>query len=89
MIWLISWLIYGIVVGFIAEAIYPGPDCKGLLHTLLIGVAGSYVGGFLNYVIFGLGSPYSPSGIVMGVIGAIIVLFAYHKLGSNNGPSNS
>lgn len=83
--WILSWLIYGVFVGTVAKAVYPGADPKGFWNTVGIGVAGSYVGGFLNYLIFGIGSPFSPSGLLMGPIGAILVLFVYHKLQDKNG----
>lgn len=76
--WLVSWLIYGLIVGALAKWLHPGNDEPvGLVNTVAIGVAGSYLGGFLNYVIFGHGSPFSPSGIIMGVIGAVLLLVIY------------
>jgi uncharacterized membrane protein YeaQ/YmgE (transglycosylase-associated protein family) len=79
MISLVIWLIYGVVVGLIAKAIYRYEDSPtGLLSTLALGVAGSFVGGFLNFIAGG-GSPLQPSGVVMGVVGGVIASFAYRR----------
>ena len=78
--WIISWLVYGLVVGSVAKWLHPGDDPSGILATLGIGVVGSYIGGFLNYLIFGAGTPFSPSGIIMGIIGATIFCWIYSKV---------
>lgn len=80
MIRLIVWLVYGLVVGFVSKAIYRYKDSpKGLLSTLAIGVCGSFVGGFVSYLM-GSGDPLQPSGLALGVLGGVITSFAYRKL---------
>lgn len=80
MIRLLVWLVYGLVVGMISKAIYRYKDSpKGLLSTLAIGVCGSFVGGFVSYLM-GSGDPLQPSGVALGVIGGVITSFAYRKL---------
>jgi uncharacterized membrane protein YeaQ/YmgE (transglycosylase-associated protein family) len=81
---LIVWLIYGLIVGLIVRAIHPGEEPTGFLWTLGIGVAGSYVGGFLNWVLGWGGSPISPSGIIMGIIGGVIFCWIYTKYIAGN-----
>ena len=88
MIWLISWLIYGLIVGGIAKWLYHKLRSKdqepvGIFSTLCVGVVGSYFGGFLNYLFFGSGSPFSTSGVIMGIVGATILL-ALYGVASNN-----
>lgn len=79
--WLLSWLLYGLVVGGLAKTIHPGTaEPQGFLATVGVGVVGSYVGGLLNYVLFGVGHPFSASGIIMGILGAVIVLFIYSRV---------
>jgi uncharacterized membrane protein YeaQ/YmgE (transglycosylase-associated protein family) len=79
MIWfLLSWMVYGIVVGIIAKAIHPGEDPVGFLPTILIGILGSYAGGLISWLL-GFGTLGSPSGILMGVLGAVIVLWLNRK----------
>lgn len=80
MIRLLVWLVYGLVVGVISKAIYRYKDSpKGLLSTLAIGVCGSFVGGFVSYLM-GSGDPLQPSGLALGVLGGVITSFAYRKL---------
>lgn len=80
MIRLLVWLVYGLVVGFISKAIYRYKDSpRGLLSTLAIGVCGSFVGGFVSFLM-GSGDPLQPSGLALGVIGGVITSFAYRKL---------
>jgi uncharacterized membrane protein YeaQ/YmgE (transglycosylase-associated protein family) len=80
MINLFVWLVYGIVVGMVSKAIYRYKDSPtGVLSTLAIGVAGSFVGGFIGYLA-GSGGPLRPSGLVLGVLGGVITSFAYRKL---------
>lgn len=80
MIRLLVWLVYGLVVGVISKAIYRYKDSpKGLLSTLAIGVCGSFVGGFVSYLM-GSGDPLQPSGLALGVLGGVITSLAYRKL---------
>lgn len=80
MINLLVWIVYGLVVGLISKAIYRYKDSpKGLSSTLAIGVGGSFVGGFISYLL-GSGDPLQPSGLALGVLGGVITSFAYRKL---------
>jgi uncharacterized membrane protein YeaQ/YmgE (transglycosylase-associated protein family) len=80
---IISMIIVGLIAGLIARALMPGPDPMGWLGTILLGIVGSFVGGFLGAVLFGrsaTGSAIEPSGIVGSIIGALIVLFIYRRV---------
>lgn len=79
MLFLLSLLVYGLVVGMVAKLLHPGEDPVGFLPTIGIGLAGSYVGGFLNWLLFGGAEPFTMSGIVMGVIGGVIFCWLYRK----------
>jgi uncharacterized membrane protein YeaQ/YmgE (transglycosylase-associated protein family) len=80
MINLLVWIVYGLVVGLISKAVYRYKDSPtGLASTLLIGVAGSFVGGFINFLLGGT-SAAEPAGILMGVVGGIVTCFLYRKL---------
>lgn len=79
MLWLLMWVVYGLIVGLIAKALHPGEDPTGWVSTLGIGVAGSFIGGFLNFIM-GKGDPFQTSGILMGIVGGVIACFAYRKL---------
>lgn len=76
--------IVGIIVGAIARFIMPGADHMGLIMTGILGIVGSFVGGFLVRL-FSKSAPadaakIQPAGIVMSVVGALIVLFIYNRL---------
>jgi uncharacterized membrane protein YeaQ/YmgE (transglycosylase-associated protein family) len=74
-----GWIIYGLVVGLLAKALHPGKEAEGLLPTIGIGIVGSYIGGAINFLLGAGGSPFSPSGIVMGVIGGVLFCWLYKK----------
>lgn len=79
MFFILGWIIYGLVVGLIAKAIHPGDDPVGFLPTIGIGVAGSFIGGGINWLLGNGGSFFQPSGILMGTAGAVIFCFIYRK----------
>ncbi|MBB4841944.1 putative membrane protein YeaQ/YmgE (transglycosylase-associated protein family) [Paucibacter oligotrophus] len=74
----------GIVVGAIARLIMPGSQNIGLLMTGVLGVAGSFVGGFIGRLVSGSadGSLLHPAGLLMSVVGAVLLLFIWGKLNS-------
>lgn len=84
MIWfLIVLLVVGFVAGALARLIVPGSDPMGLAQTWLLGVVGSFVGGFLGYLIFGADiddGPVQVAGVFGSIIGAIIVLLVYRAV---------
>lgn len=83
MLSLLIWLVYGLLVGSIAKAIVPGEENFGFLKTVALGVAGSYMGGAILYII-GQYDSLSPAGIFMGVAGGVLSLVLYNKLTSKN-----
>lgn len=76
---ILGWIIYGIVVGLISKSIYRGDVPSGFISTLSVGVAGSFVGGLIKYILTGSGNPFQPSGIVLGVLGGIIACYVHKK----------
>jgi uncharacterized membrane protein YeaQ/YmgE (transglycosylase-associated protein family) len=76
---ILVWCVYGIFVGSIAKSLVPGEENFGFIKTVVLGVAGSYMGGALLYMI-GEYSTVSPAGIFAGVVGAVISLVLYNKL---------
>ncbi len=75
---ILVWILFGLVVGIVAKLLTPGRDPSGFVVTILLGVAGSLVGGFLGRVI-GLYPTYeSTGGFFMSILGAVILLAIYH-----------
>ncbi|MFI0467383.1 MULTISPECIES: GlsB/YeaQ/YmgE family stress response membrane protein [Saccharopolyspora] len=81
MFWtIIGWIVFGLIAGFIARAVVPGKDNIGLLMTIVIGVAGSVVGGFLFGLLTVGFRGFQPAGWIGSIIGAVIVLVVYNKV---------
>lgn len=76
---IISMIVVGLIAGLVARAIMPGPDPMGWIGTIVLGIVGSFVGGFLASTLLGrgTGSALEPTGIVGGIIGALVVLAIY------------
>ena len=70
-------LIIGLIVGAIAKLIMPGRDPGGVIVTMLIGVAGALLAGFLGRALGWYTEPGTGPGIIASIIGAIILLFLY------------
>jgi uncharacterized membrane protein YeaQ/YmgE (transglycosylase-associated protein family) len=73
--------IIGIVVGAIARFIVPGAQTMGIIMTAILGIAGSFIGGFIARIFSRPpeGTPFHPAGILLSIIGAVILLFAWTK----------
>jgi uncharacterized membrane protein YeaQ/YmgE (transglycosylase-associated protein family) len=76
--------IVGIVVGAIARLIMPGSHPMGILMTGLLGIAGSFAGGFISRLFSKPpdGAKVHPAGIIMSIIGALILLFLWNRFGT-------
>ncbi|HEX6006294.1 MAG TPA: GlsB/YeaQ/YmgE family stress response membrane protein [Burkholderiales bacterium] len=76
---IITWIILGLIAGAIAKAIMPGNQGGGIILTMVLGIVGALVGGFLGTAIFGIAdlSGFDLRSIVIAVIGALIVLFLW------------
>ena len=85
---ILGMLLIGLVAGFLARALVPGPDPMGIGATILLGVVGSYVGGLLGYVLFGKDldqGAIQPSGVIGAVVGAVIALLVFRRVGHRHG----
>lgn len=81
-------LVIGIVAGFIARLLVPGRDPMGFWATVLLGIIGSFVGGFLGYLLFNEDfdeGALQASGIIGSIVGAIIVLLIYRAVNRRRG----
>ena len=78
---IIGLIVIGLIAGFIARAIVPGRQSMSVLQTILLGIVGSFVGGFLDRILFGSGDGLvQPSSWIGSIIGAIIVLLVYLQI---------
>lgn len=84
---LLQLLVVGLIAGAIARLLVPGRDPLGCLGTILLGIVGSFVGGFLAWLLFDRdtdGGAVQPSGIFGSIVGAVIALLIWRRLGANH-----
>ncbi len=72
----LGWMLFGLIVGIIAKLVMPGRDPGGIFVTMLIGIVGALLGGFLGRAI-GWYQPGEPAGFFVATLGAIVLLFLY------------
>lgn len=85
---IIFFIVFGLIAGAIARLLVPGPDPIGIGGTILVGIVGSFVGGFLGYALFHKDASQGalqPSGLIGSVIGAVIVLLIYRSVSGRSG----
>ena len=75
----IGWIIFGLIVGIIGKFLMPGRDPGGFIVTILLGIAGALLGGFVGRAL-GFYQEGEPAGFIMAVIGAIILLAIYRAV---------
>ena len=75
---ILAWIVLGLVAGAIAKALMPGRDPGGIIVTMLIGIVGAFLGGYLGNVITGAGlNGFSLWSIILAVVGAMLLLWIY------------
>jgi uncharacterized membrane protein YeaQ/YmgE (transglycosylase-associated protein family) len=73
---ILGWILFGLVVGIVAKLIMPGRDPGGILMTIVLGIVGALIGGFIGQALH-LYGPGEPAGFVGATLGAILVLWVY------------
>ena len=73
---ILGWILFGLVVGIIAKFIMPGRDPGGIIMTIILGIVGALIGGYVGQALH-LYGPGEPAGFVGATLGAILVLFIY------------
>lgn len=81
---IIGLVVIGLVAGFIARAVVPGRQHMGIGATIVLGVVGSFVGGFLGRLIHHGGNFIQPSSWFGSIVGAIIVLLLWMRFGNRS-----
>jgi uncharacterized membrane protein YeaQ/YmgE (transglycosylase-associated protein family) len=80
---ILGWIFFGLVVGIIGKLLMPGRDPGGFIITIILGIVGALVGGFLGRVL-GVYREGDPVGFVMAIIGSIILLVLYRMFASRS-----
>ncbi|MFO7279099.1 MAG: GlsB/YeaQ/YmgE family stress response membrane protein [Thermoanaerobacterales bacterium] len=78
---IIMLIVVGIIAGYVARLLVPGRDPMSFVQTAILGIVGSFVGGFLGYLLFGHDfddGAFQASGLIGSIIGAVIVLLIYN-----------
>ena len=76
---ILAWILFGLVVGVIAKLLMPGRDPGGFIITILLGIAGALVAGFLGRAL-NLYGPNDSAGWLMSILGAVILLGLYRMM---------
>jgi uncharacterized membrane protein YeaQ/YmgE (transglycosylase-associated protein family) len=74
-------VIMGIIAGYMARLLVPGPDPMTFLQTIVLGIIGTFTGGFLGYLIFDTDADegaLQPAGLLGSILGAMVVLFVWN-----------
>jgi uncharacterized membrane protein YeaQ/YmgE (transglycosylase-associated protein family) len=75
----IGWIVFGLIVGALAKLVMPGRDPGGIIVTMLLGIAGALLGGFVGRAM-GFYGPGEAAGWLMSFLGAVILLMLYRML---------
>lgn len=81
---IIAWIVVGLIGGFVGKALLPGKDPSGLIITIVLGVAGALLGGFLS-IALGIGNgvdDFDIGTIVLAIVGTMILLLGYRMVAS-------
>lgn len=78
MLSILGWVVFGLIVGALAKLVMPGRDPGGIIVTMLLGVAGAVLAGFLGRA-FGWYQSGQAAGFVMATLGAVLLLFIYRR----------
>jgi len=84
---IITLIVVGLIAGAIARLLVPGRDPMGVGATIVLGIVGSFVGGFLGYALFHKDSQdgfFQPSGLIGSIIGAVVALLVYRAATGHN-----
>ena len=73
---ILGWILFGLIIGALAKLVMPGRDPGGIIVTMLIGIAGAVLGGFVGRAM-GFYGPNQSAGFLMSFLGAIILLVIY------------
>lgn len=73
---ILGWIVFGLIVGALAKLVMPGRDGGGIIVTMLLGIVGAVVGGWVGRAM-GMYGANEPAGFLMSLVGAVVVLAIY------------
>ncbi|ANF57451.1 GlsB/YeaQ/YmgE family stress response membrane protein [Halotalea alkalilenta] len=78
---IISWIVFGLIAGIVAKFLMPGRDGGGFILTIVLGIVGAVVGGWISTALgYGTVDGFNLGSFAVAVIGALVVLFIYRKI---------
>jgi len=80
MVGLLGWILFGLIAGVIAKLLMPGRDPGGFIVTILLGIGGALLGGFLGQAL-GFYQEGEGAGMIMAILGALLLLGIYRMMG--------
>ena len=81
---ILGWILFGLIVGAVAKLIMPGNDPGGIIVTMLLGIVGAVVGGWLGRAL-GFYGPNDPAGFLMSLVGAVALQAMYRAFAGRRG----
>jgi len=81
---MIGWIVFGLIVGALAKLVMPGRDPGGIIITILLGIAGAVLGGFIGRSL-GWYGPTDSAGFIMALVGSVFLLWMYRQFGTHSG----
>ena len=81
---ILGWILFGLIVGAVAKLIMPGNDPGGIIVTMLLGIVGAVVGGWIGRAL-GFYGPNDPAGFLMSLVGAVALLAMYRAFAGRRG----
>lgn len=74
---ILTWIVFGLIAGTIANLIDPRPSAGGILGSIILGIVGAVVGGFLSSLFFGVGvTGFNIESLIIAILGSLLLLFA-------------
>ena len=84
---ILGWIVMGLICGVIARLLVPGRDPMGWIATILLGIVGSLIGGFIAYAVNLGTAPYEPGGWILSIVGSVIALLGWYWLAGRRTPA--
>jgi uncharacterized membrane protein YeaQ/YmgE (transglycosylase-associated protein family) len=83
---ILGWILFGLVVGALAKLVMPGRDPGGIIVTIVLGIVGAVLGGWIGRAM-GFYGPDEPAGFLMSFLGAVVLLVIYRMIAGRRHPT--